>query len=87
MEKVFISNQVKYDILNICGLPVDHSYNLLTNTPLTSIGYDKDEGLCRQLEEKLRIVAKEYNTGKRVARGDVSKNLTVRQCIQLVIAE
>jgi hypothetical protein len=86
MDIVFISNQIKYDILNICGLPVDHSYNLLTNTPLNSIGYDKDEELCRKLEEKLRIVAEEYNTGKRVVKGDVSKNLTVRQCIQLVIA-
>ena len=86
MDIVFISNQIKYDILNICGLPVDHSYNLLTNTPLKSIGYDKDEELCRQLEEKLRMVAEEYNTGRRVTKGDVSKNLTVRQCIQLVIA-
>jgi hypothetical protein len=58
----------------------------LTNTPLNSIGYDKDEDLCRKLEEKLRIVAEEYNTGKRVVKGDVSKNLTVRECIQLVIA-
>ena len=86
MDIVFISNQIKYDILNICGLPVDHSYNLLANTPLNSIGYDKDEELCRKLEEKLRIVAEEFNTGKRVVKGDVSKNLTVRQCIQLVIA-
>ncbi|MDB5127301.1 hypothetical protein [Mucilaginibacter sp.] len=86
MDIVFISNQIKYDILNICGLSVDNSYNLLTNTTLNSIGYDKDEELCRKLEEKLRIVAEEYNTGKRVVKGDVSKNLTVRQCIQLVIA-
>jgi len=86
MDIVFISNQIKYDILNICGLPVEQSYNLLTNTPLQSIGYDKDEELCRKLEEKLRIVAEEYKTGKRVVKGAVSKNLTVRQCIQLVIA-
>jgi hypothetical protein len=86
MDIVFISNQIKYDILNICGLPVEQSYNLLTNTPLQLIGYDKDEELCRRLEEKLRLVAEEYQTGKQVAKGDVSKNLTVRQCIQLVIA-
>lgn len=86
MDIVFISNQVKYDILNICGLPVDHSYNLLSNTPLGSIGYDVDDELCRKLEEKLHMVAQEYNTGKRVTRGDVSKNLTVRECIQLVIS-
>ncbi|MCO5934009.1 hypothetical protein NAF17_00535 [Mucilaginibacter sp. RB4R14] len=86
MDIVFISNQIKYDILNICGLPVDSSYNLLTTTPLKSIGYDRDEELCRQLEEKLRVVAEEYNTGRRVEKGDVSQNLTVRECIQLVIA-
>ncbi|GGH15803.1 hypothetical protein [Mucilaginibacter phyllosphaerae] len=86
MDLVFISNQIKYDILNICGLPVKNSYNLLTDTPLMSMGYDKDEELCRKLEEKLCRVAEEYNTGKKVAKGDVSKNLTVRQCIQLVIA-
>lgn len=86
MDIVFISNQIKYDILNICGLPVDHSYNLLANTPLKAIGYDRDEELCRQLEEKLRMVAQEYNTGKHVAKGDVSTNLTVRECIQLVIS-
>ncbi|MBB5395738.1 MULTISPECIES: hypothetical protein [unclassified Mucilaginibacter] len=86
MDIIFISNQIKYDILSICGLPVDHCYNLLTNTPLKSIGYDKDEELCRKLEEKLRVIANEYQTGKRVADGAVSQNLTVRQCIQLVIA-
>ncbi|RYU90733.1 hypothetical protein EWM62_08800 [Mucilaginibacter terrigena] len=86
MDIIFISNQIKYDILNTCGMPVDHSYNLLTNTPLKSIGYDRDEDLCRKLEEKLRVVAEEYKTGKRVAEGAVSQNLTVRQCIQLVIA-
>jgi hypothetical protein len=64
MDIVFISNQIKYDILNICGMPVDQSYNLLANTPLQSIGYDKDEELCRKLEEKLRIVAEEYQYRK-----------------------
>jgi hypothetical protein len=86
MELVFISNQIKYDILSVCGLPVQYSYDLLTNTPLQSIGYDKDEQLCRILENKLRIVAQEYKTGKSIAEGDVSKNLTVRQCIMLVLA-
>jgi hypothetical protein len=85
MDIVFISNQIKYDILNISGLPVNNCYNLTTNTPLKLIGYDKDEELCRKLEEKLRKVAEEYKTGKKVAEGDVSKDLTVRQCIQLVI--
>ncbi|WP_454803954.1 hypothetical protein [Mucilaginibacter phyllosphaerae] len=86
MDKVFISNQIKFDILNISGLPVNNSYNLTANTSLKSIGYAEDDELCRKLEEKLRRVAEEYKTGRKVAEGDVSKNLTVRQCIQLVIA-
>ncbi|MFD0793490.1 hypothetical protein ACFQZX_07660 [Mucilaginibacter litoreus] len=85
MDIVFISNQVKYDILKTSGMPVTGSYNLTTNTALHAFGYD-NEDLCRQLEEKLSIVAEEYNTGRRIAKGDVSKDLTVRQCIQLVIS-
>jgi len=86
MDIVFISNQIKYDILKICGLPANHAYNLETNIPLHSIGYDDNEEFCRLLESKLQLIAEEYKTGRRILTGDVSKNLTVRQCIQLVIA-
>ena len=85
MDIIFISNQVKYDILNICGLPAEQSYNLLGNTPLHLIGYGQDKTLCRKLENKLQLIANEYNTGREISYGTVSEHLTVRQCIQLVI--
>jgi hypothetical protein len=85
MDIVFISNQIKYDILKICGLPANNAYNLQTNIPLHAIGYDNNEEFCRLLETKLQLIAEEYKTGRRILAGDVSKDLTVRQCIQLVI--
>ncbi|MBL4674886.1 MAG: hypothetical protein JKY70_01560 [Mucilaginibacter sp.] len=85
MERIFITNQIKFDILRTGGLPADHPYNLTANTPLIKIGYDTDLH-CRLLEERLHEIAQEYNTGKKVAEGDVSKYLTVRECIQLVVA-
>jgi hypothetical protein len=85
MDIVYISNQIKYDILAICGRPSAKAYNLLTDTPLHSIGYETNEELCRQLEYKLQLIAEEYKTGKNISAGSVSKELTVRQCIQLVI--
>ena len=85
MDIVYISNQIKYDILAICGKPSAKAYNLLTDTPLYSIGYETDEELCRKLETKLQLISDEYKTGKNISVGSVSKDLTVRQCIQLVI--
>ena len=85
MDIVYISNQIKYDILTLCGKPATKAYNLLTDTPLHSIGYDDDGELCRKLENKLQMVAEEYQTGRSISRGAVSKNFTVRQCIELVI--
>ena len=84
MDIVYIGNQIKYDILTICGKPATRAYNLLSDTPLYSIGYDEGE-LCRKLEYKLQLVAEEYNTGKSIVYGAVSKNFTVRQCIELVM--
>ncbi|TFF36346.1 hypothetical protein [Mucilaginibacter psychrotolerans] len=85
MDIVYISNQIKFDILTICGQPAAHAYNLQTDMPLHAIGFNDNGELCRQLENKLQLVADEYNTGKRIANGSVSKELTVWQCIQLVI--
>jgi hypothetical protein len=84
MDIVYISNQIKYDILTICGRPAAKAYNLLTDTPLHSMGYDDGE-LCRRLENKLQMVAEEYQTGRSISQGAISKNFTVRQCIELVI--
>ena len=83
MDIIFISNQIKFDILNIPGLPAAQSYNLLGTTPLHSVGYDDD--LCRKLEHKLQVIANEYNTGKIILSGHISKDTTVYQCIKLVI--
>jgi hypothetical protein len=85
MDIIFISNQIKYDILNILGLPAEQYYNLLGTTPLYSIGYGENDDLCRKLESKLQSIANEYKTGKAILNGYISKDTTVRQCIQLVI--
>lgn len=85
MDIIFISNQIKYDILSICGLPAQQSYNLQGTTPLHLIGYGQDDELCRKLENKLQSIAEEYNTGRSIKRGAVSEELTVRECIQMVI--
>ena len=85
MDIIFISNQIKYDILSICGLPAQQSYNLQGTTPLHLIGYGHDDELCRKLENKLQLIAEEYNTGRLIANGAVSEDLTVRQCILMVI--
>lgn len=86
MDIIFISNQIKYDILAIPGLPPGQCYNLPGTTPLYSIGYEEREDLCRKLESKLQNIANEYKTGKAILKGYISKDTTVRQCIQLVIA-
>jgi hypothetical protein len=85
MDIIFISNQIKYDILNILGLPAEQCYNLQGTTSLYSIGYGESEDLCRKLESKLQSIANEYKTGKAILNGYISKDTTVRQCIQLVI--
>jgi len=87
MDIIFISNQVKFDVLNICGKPAAKPYNLLTETPLYAIGYQENEDLCRKLERQLQEIANEYNTGKSINRGAVSKYLTVRECIEMVIVK
>jgi hypothetical protein len=85
MDIIFISNQIKYDILNTLGLPAEQCYNLLGTLPLHSIGYGENADLCRKLESKLQSIANEYKTGKAILNGYISKDTTVRQCIQLVI--
>lgn len=85
MDIVFIANQIKYDILTMCGKPAKQAYNLLADTPLHSIGFEEDDEMCRKLEYKLQRVAEEYKTGKKIVSGAVSKFSTVRQCILLVI--
>lgn len=87
MDKIFISNQIKLEILKICGYPTNKAYNLPGNLQLDDLSYDNNEKLCRLLEEKLQEIASNYNTGKIILAGDISKNYTISQCIRLVLAQ
>jgi hypothetical protein len=86
MDKIFISNEIKLEILKICGLPADRPYNLSGLTILGYLQHDDDERLCRVLEQKLQEIAYAYNTGKRIIKGDVTTACSVNQCIKLVLA-
>ncbi|HTH83282.1 MAG TPA: hypothetical protein VL490_10125 [Mucilaginibacter sp.] len=84
MDKIYLSNHIKLEILSICGQSTSKSYNLEGNTPLFTLGYD-DTPHCKMLEKKLQMLATYYKTGKSIPSGVISKNLTVSQCIQLVL--
>ena len=84
MDKIYLSNHVKLEILDICGQSTARSYNLKGNTALFALGYDElvHSGV---LKNRLQVLAKHYNTGKSISSGIISKYLTVSQCIQLVL--
>ena len=84
MDKIYLCNHVKLEILNICGLSTNRSYNLDGSISLVSLGYD-DKTRCKLLEDRLRVIAKHYNTGKSISSGIISNNFTVNQCIKLVL--
>jgi len=86
MDKIFISNQIKLEILRISGQPTQKAYNLPGNLSLDILSYDKNEELCRVLEKKLQEIASQYQTGKIILPGDVSKQNTVSDCIKMVFA-
>lgn len=86
MDKIFISNQIKLEILKICGQPTQKAYNLPGNLTLDIFSYGQNEELCRILEHKLQEIASEYKTGKIILAGDVSKHNTVSECIKMVLA-
>ncbi|MBK0380471.1 hypothetical protein [Mucilaginibacter segetis] len=85
MEKVYISNCIKYEILKICGLNTSRPYNLVTDIPLKNLGFRAKNNRCELLERRLQVIADEYNTGKQIAKGTISENITVKQCIQFLI--
>jgi len=86
MDKIFISNQIKLEILSICGQPTFKAYNLPGNLNLDIFSYNDNEQLCRKLEIKLQEIAQQYKTGKIILPGDVSKHHTVNDCIKMVFA-
>jgi hypothetical protein len=86
MDKIFISNQIKLEILRIGGQPTNKAYNLPGNLTLDLFSYAQNEALCRVLEQKLQEIATQYHTGKIILPGDVSKHHTVSECIKMVFA-
>lgn len=86
MEKIFISNQIKLEILELCGLPANRPYNLSGLAILDHLKHDEDGKLCRKLEQKLQEIACEYKTGKIISTGSITTETSVNQCIKLVLA-
>ena len=84
MNKIYLSNHIKLEILNICGLPTARSYNLEGNTHLYTLGYE-DSTHCKQLEDKLKVIAADYRPDQHIKIGNISKEFTVSDCIQLVL--
>jgi hypothetical protein len=86
MDKIFISNQIKLEILKIYGLPAIKPYNLPGQVTLEYLKHDNDGTLCRALEHKLQEIALDYKTGKVILRGDITTESSVSHCIKLVLA-
>ncbi len=84
MDKIYLCNHIKLEILNVCGLATNRSYNLAGSVPLASLGYD-DKASCKLLEDRLRLIVTQYNTGKLISSGIISNNFTVSECIRLVL--
>jgi hypothetical protein len=84
MDKIYVSNHIKLDILNICGQPTVKSYNLEGNTQLSSLGYQYTLH-SKALEEHLQKIAIFYNTGKLIPTGIIYDNFTVNECIRMVL--
>jgi hypothetical protein len=84
MDKIYLCNHIKLEILSICGLSTARSYNLEGHTPLFALGYD-DKTHCKVLENRLQVLATHYNTGRLISSGSISRDFTVSQCIQLVL--
>jgi len=79
-----LSLLVKQYILQICDGPVHVPEKLPDYVPLSHLGYDEDSSLCGILEDKLKQIIAQYNTGKHITHGYVSDQMTVSQCIDLV---
>jgi hypothetical protein len=85
MEKIYITNHVKSEILNICGLPALRPYNLNGLTSLFNLGINNKID-CITLEGKLRLIAAQYETGRNVMPDTISTDFTVNQCVELIVS-
>lgn len=84
IDKVYITNHVKLEILNICGLSSIKPYNLNGLTSLFTLGFNT-KPKCKQLEGKLQEIAAEYNTGKLIRPDTISSDFTINQCVELIM--
>lgn len=84
MEKVYITNHVKLEIVNICGLTDVKPYNLNGYTSLLALGCNTLIK-CKLLENRLQEIASQYNTGRMVEPNVISSNLTVNECVNLIL--
>ena len=86
IDKIFISNQIKLEILKICGQPTTKAYNLPGRVDLGTLNLEGHDKFYRLLEYKLQEIASNYNTGKIIIEGDITEDTTVNKCIRLVCA-
>lgn len=85
MNKIYITNHVKSEILSICGLPPIRPYNLNGFTSLFTLGINS-KNACNMLEGRLQSIAAYYETGRKIVPDTISTDFTVNQCIELIIA-
>lgn len=81
-----ISLLVKQQILQICDGPVHVPEKLPDNVPLSHLGYDEDESLCRALEAELKKLIYKKGSRKIIVSGLISEDMTVSECIELVVS-
>jgi hypothetical protein len=86
MDKIYITNHVKLEILTVSGLSTTQPYNLNGFTSLYTLGYNNMPH-CKLLEERLQIIAAQYNTGKSIKPDTISADFTVNQCVELVMMQ
>jgi hypothetical protein len=84
MDKIYITNHVKLEILNICGISTVRPYNLNGYTALFTLGLS-NASHCKILESRLQEIALQYDTGKSIIPNSILPNFTVNQCIELVM--
>jgi hypothetical protein len=86
MNKIYITNHVKLEILNTCGLATMKPYNLNGSITLLTLGFNTEQQY-EILENKLRSIAVYYNTGKKIIPNTISADFTINQCVELVMLE
>ncbi len=81
---IHITNHVKLEILNTCGLTTMKPYNLNGYTTLFTLGFNT-KTQYEILEDKLQSIAAYYKTGKTIIPNTISADFTINQCIELIM--